>query len=191
MPSLWYVSHDFFFFLTSLSDLIILSLIFKVANKVYGHWYICEWWNLVYIFIFLCRLLGSLSKAVLNTNLYSSWHLLLFIGFLKSWKLLNQLYHLHLQYVKKEHLFFLFLFSNVTYRGYGACSLMLEQLFQFVCVYPYLWYLYVQEDGEDSGRGIRMGKRLLRSLALVFGCIAVISLVLHLCPTHFCSVSMN
>ncbi|XP_050936342.1 protein CHLOROPLAST J-LIKE DOMAIN 1, chloroplastic isoform X2 [Cucumis melo] len=32
------------------------------------------------------------------------------------------------------------------------------------------------EDGEDSGRGIRMGKRLLRSLALVFGCIAVISL---------------
>ncbi|CAK9326969.1 unnamed protein product [Citrullus colocynthis] len=32
------------------------------------------------------------------------------------------------------------------------------------------------EDGEDSGRGIRMGKRLLRSLALVFGCIAVSSL---------------
>ncbi|XP_022998548.1 uncharacterized protein LOC111493147 [Cucurbita maxima] len=32
------------------------------------------------------------------------------------------------------------------------------------------------EDGEDSGRGIRMGKRILRSLALVFGCIAVSSL---------------
>lgn len=32
------------------------------------------------------------------------------------------------------------------------------------------------EEGEDSGRGLRMGKRLLRSLALVFGCIAVSSL---------------
>lgn len=32
------------------------------------------------------------------------------------------------------------------------------------------------EDGEDEGRGLRMGKRLLRSLALVFGCIAVSSL---------------
>lgn len=32
------------------------------------------------------------------------------------------------------------------------------------------------EDGEDHGRGIRMGKRLLRSLALVFGCIAFTSL---------------
>ncbi|XP_015875548.3 protein CHLOROPLAST J-LIKE DOMAIN 1, chloroplastic [Ziziphus jujuba] len=32
------------------------------------------------------------------------------------------------------------------------------------------------EDGEDPGRGLRMGKRLLRSLALVFGCIAVASL---------------
>uniref|UniRef100_A0A7N0UEB8 Uncharacterized protein n=1 Tax=Kalanchoe fedtschenkoi TaxID=63787 RepID=A0A7N0UEB8_KALFE len=34
----------------------------------------------------------------------------------------------------------------------------------------------ITEDGEDEGRGIRMGKRLLRSLALVFGCIAVVSL---------------
>ncbi|GKV12499.1 hypothetical protein SLEP1_g23633 [Rubroshorea leprosula] len=33
------------------------------------------------------------------------------------------------------------------------------------------------EEGEDVGRGQRMGKRLLRSLALVFGCIAVSSLV--------------
>ncbi|KAG2693941.1 hypothetical protein I3760_08G118600 [Carya illinoinensis] len=32
------------------------------------------------------------------------------------------------------------------------------------------------EDGEDSGRALRMGKRLLRSLGLVFGCIAVSSL---------------
>ncbi|XP_062178298.1 protein CHLOROPLAST J-LIKE DOMAIN 1, chloroplastic [Alnus glutinosa] len=32
------------------------------------------------------------------------------------------------------------------------------------------------EEGEDSGRALRMGKRLLRSLALVFGCIAVSSL---------------
>ncbi|CAM8923454.1 unnamed protein product [Rhodiola kirilowii] len=34
----------------------------------------------------------------------------------------------------------------------------------------------ITEDGEDEGRGVRMGKRLLRSLALVFGCIAVTSL---------------
>ncbi|XAR64898.1 hypothetical protein NMG60_11008787 [Bertholletia excelsa] len=32
------------------------------------------------------------------------------------------------------------------------------------------------EDGEDEGRALRMGKRLLRSLAFVFGCIAVSSL---------------
>ncbi|XP_039039450.1 uncharacterized protein LOC120177335 [Hibiscus syriacus] len=32
------------------------------------------------------------------------------------------------------------------------------------------------EEGEDDGRGIRMGKRLLRSLALVFGSIALASL---------------
>ncbi|KAK3043121.1 hypothetical protein RJ639_000010 [Escallonia herrerae] len=32
------------------------------------------------------------------------------------------------------------------------------------------------EDGEDEGRMLRMGKRLLRSLALVFGCVAVSSL---------------
>lgn len=32
------------------------------------------------------------------------------------------------------------------------------------------------EDGEDEGRTLRMGKRLLRSLALVFSCIAVSSL---------------
>ncbi|XP_024025196.1 uncharacterized protein LOC21407255 isoform X2 [Morus notabilis] len=32
------------------------------------------------------------------------------------------------------------------------------------------------EDGEDSGRGLRMGKRLLRALSLVFGCIAAASL---------------
>ncbi|KAJ0967578.1 hypothetical protein J5N97_024495 [Dioscorea zingiberensis] len=34
----------------------------------------------------------------------------------------------------------------------------------------------LDEYGEDEGRGLRMGKRLLRSLALVFGCIAVSSL---------------
>lgn len=32
------------------------------------------------------------------------------------------------------------------------------------------------EDGEDEGRTLRMGKRLLRSLSLVFGCVAVTSL---------------
>ncbi|KAL0317180.1 UNVERIFIED_CONTAM: hypothetical protein Sangu_2132300 [Sesamum angustifolium] len=32
------------------------------------------------------------------------------------------------------------------------------------------------EDGEDEGRMLRMGKRLLRSLALVFGCVAFASL---------------
>ncbi|CAN1246963.1 Protein CHLOROPLAST J-LIKE DOMAIN 1, chloroplastic [Linum grandiflorum] len=34
----------------------------------------------------------------------------------------------------------------------------------------------VTEDGEDDGRGLRMGKRILRSLALSFGCIAFVSL---------------
>ncbi|CAJ2631426.1 uncharacterized protein LOC123889638 [Trifolium pratense] len=34
----------------------------------------------------------------------------------------------------------------------------------------------INEDGEDPGEGLRMGKRLLRSLALVFGCVAVSSL---------------
>ncbi|KAL5061173.1 hypothetical protein RYX36_032777 [Vicia faba] len=33
----------------------------------------------------------------------------------------------------------------------------------------------INEDGEDPGEGLRMGKRLLRSLALVFGCVAVSS----------------
>lgn len=32
------------------------------------------------------------------------------------------------------------------------------------------------EEGEDEGRGLRMGKRLLRSLSLVFGCLAFSSL---------------
>ncbi|XP_071734706.1 protein CHLOROPLAST J-LIKE DOMAIN 1, chloroplastic [Rutidosis leptorrhynchoides] len=32
------------------------------------------------------------------------------------------------------------------------------------------------EEGEDEGRMMRMGKRLLRSLALAFGCIAIASL---------------
>ncbi|CAI0464799.1 unnamed protein product, partial [Linum tenue] len=32
------------------------------------------------------------------------------------------------------------------------------------------------EEGVDDGRALRMGKRLLRSLALVFGCIAFASL---------------
>ncbi|WOL09628.1 hypothetical protein Cni_G18381 [Canna indica] len=34
----------------------------------------------------------------------------------------------------------------------------------------------LDEYGEDEGKGLRMGKRILRSLALVFGCIAVASL---------------
>ncbi|URD83546.1 hypothetical protein MUK42_05361 [Musa troglodytarum] len=34
----------------------------------------------------------------------------------------------------------------------------------------------LDEYGEDEGKGLRMGKRILRSLALVFGCIAVSSL---------------
>jgi len=33
----------------------------------------------------------------------------------------------------------------------------------------------LSEDGEDESRGIRTGKRLLRTLALVFSCIAVSS----------------
>ncbi|KAL2345828.1 hypothetical protein Fmac_007113 [Flemingia macrophylla] len=32
------------------------------------------------------------------------------------------------------------------------------------------------EEGEDTGEGLRMGKRLLRSLALAFGCVACSSL---------------
>ncbi|XP_024043188.1 uncharacterized protein LOC18048452 isoform X2 [Citrus clementina] len=35
------------------------------------------------------------------------------------------------------------------------------------------------EEGDDDGRALRMGKRLLRCLALVFGVIAVSSLSLH------------
>lgn len=35
----------------------------------------------------------------------------------------------------------------------------------------------LQEYGEDEGRPLRMGKRVLRSLALVFGCMAISSLV--------------
>lgn len=34
----------------------------------------------------------------------------------------------------------------------------------------------INEYGEDEGRGLRMGKRVLRSLALVFGCMAASSL---------------
>lgn len=34
----------------------------------------------------------------------------------------------------------------------------------------------INEYGEDEGRGLRMGKRVLRSLALVFGCMAISSL---------------
>ncbi|MCL7031752.1 hypothetical protein MKW94_030517 [Papaver nudicaule] len=34
----------------------------------------------------------------------------------------------------------------------------------------------LNEEGEDEGRGLRMGKRILRSLSLVFGCITVVSL---------------
>ncbi|KAM7251725.1 hypothetical protein ACFE04_023608 [Oxalis oulophora] len=32
------------------------------------------------------------------------------------------------------------------------------------------------EEGEDNGRGLRMGKRLLRSLGIAFGCVAFCSL---------------
>nr|GEY60364.1 copia LTR rider [Tanacetum cinerariifolium] len=35
---------------------------------------------------------------------------------------------------------------------------------------------FASEEGEDEGRMMRMGKRLLRSLALAFGCIAFVSL---------------
>lgn len=44
-----------------------------------------------------------------------------------------------------------------------------------------LWFrwFWMQEEGEDEGRMMRMGKRLLRSLSLAFGCIAFASLV---CP---------
>ncbi|KAK7373358.1 hypothetical protein VNO80_06764 [Phaseolus coccineus] len=33
-----------------------------------------------------------------------------------------------------------------------------------------------RKEDEDTGEGLRMGKRLLRSLALVFGCVAITSL---------------
>ncbi|KAK7258645.1 hypothetical protein RIF29_24226 [Crotalaria pallida] len=36
------------------------------------------------------------------------------------------------------------------------------------------------EEGEDTGEGLRMGKRLLRSLALVFGCVAFSSVAFTL-----------
>ncbi|KAI3825354.1 hypothetical protein L1987_06837 [Smallanthus sonchifolius] len=37
-----------------------------------------------------------------------------------------------------------------------------------------------QEEGEDEGRVMRMGKQLLRSLALGFGCIVFASLMYDL-----------
>ncbi|KAE9616088.1 putative protein CHAPERONE-LIKE PROTEIN OF POR1 [Lupinus albus] len=36
------------------------------------------------------------------------------------------------------------------------------------------------EEGEDTGEGLRMGKRLLRALALVFGCVAFTSVAFTL-----------
>lgn len=39
---------------------------------------------------------------------------------------------------------------------------------------------WLQEFGEDDGRTMRMGKRILRSLCLVFGCIAFASLVWYI-----------
>lgn len=42
--------------------------------------------------------------------------------------------------------------------------------------------IYQEEGIEDEGRAIRMGKRLLRSLALVFGCVAAASLVSSFWP---------
>lgn len=48
----------------------------------------------------------------------------------------------------------------------------------FKCIH--LLAVFLQEEGEDEGRMMRMGKRLLRSLALVFGCIAIASLVCFL-----------
>lgn len=48
--------------------------------------------------------------------------------------------------------------------------------------FQYNWnsssWSWLQEEGEDTGEGLRMGKRLLRSLALVFGCVAVSSVVM-------------
>ncbi|GAV85855.1 DUF3353 domain-containing protein [Cephalotus follicularis] len=41
----------------------------------------------------------------------------------------------------------------------------------------------ITEDGEDDGRALRMGKRILRSLALVFGCITFSSLAYTLVLT--------
>lgn len=54
-----------------------------------------------------------------------------------------------------------------------SCIYYFELLFDLIM-------LLMQEDGEEAGRGLQMGKRLLRSLALVFGCIAVASLVYYL-----------
>ncbi|KAJ6380002.1 hypothetical protein OIU76_016622 [Salix suchowensis] len=74
-------------------------------------------------------LLGFLSNAVLNINLFSFWLLHLYIEFLRKLKAFE----------------------------------------------PPVSPTYT-EEGEDEGRTLRLGKRILRSLAIVFGSMAFASL---------------
>lgn len=62
---------------------------------------------------------------------------------------------------------------------YNVSSIFCASTFSefLICCYTNLSWCWLQEDSEDTGQALRMGKRLLRSLALVFGCIAVASLV--------------
>ena len=111
---------------------------------------------------------------MLNINLCSFWLLHLFIRFLRSWKPLNHLYHQHSWWVilKELKCIFICLWYHIMMNFYQRLSPL--SFLQFVDCWIWCW---LQEEGEDDGRGLRMGKRLLRSLALVFGCIALSSLV--------------
>jgi hypothetical protein len=57
-----------------------------------------------------------------------------------------------------------------------ALSIILTCLNKF---FQHLRCFWLQEEGEDEGRTLRLGKRILRSLALVFGSVAFASLVLY------------
>ncbi|KAH8491159.1 hypothetical protein H0E87_023340 [Populus deltoides] len=54
-----------------------------------------------------------------------------------------------------------------------ALSIILTCLNKF---FQHLRCFWLQEEGEDEGRTLRLGKRILRSLALVFGSVAFASL---------------
>lgn len=71
--------------------------------------------------------------------------------------------HIHCKSRSQSSLYFYIWHYNVV----ASCTF----LCMLICCY------WLQEEGEEEGRLMRMGKRLLRSLSLVFGCIAVSSLV--------------